>query len=81
MVLYPYSHTYLLFGTGFVIFSSSCWFRTLYTFCSRILVIRADIHKMLVKIAASKDSDQTASDEVYFSHNVPQQLRSNGDEA
>ena len=38
-------------------------FRTLFSFCSQMLVIRAGSHKMFFRIANREDPDQTASSE------------------
>ena len=42
-------------------------FRTLFSFCSKKMVIRAGIHKMLVRITNRGDPDQTASEEAVWS--------------
>ena len=43
---------------------------TLISFCPQMWVIRAAIHKMLVRIANREDPDQTASSEAVLSWSV-----------
>ena len=42
----------------------------LFLFSTKMLVIRAGIHKMLVRIANREDPDQTASSEAVWSESV-----------
>ena len=43
----------------------------LFLFSTKMLIIRAGIHKMLVRIANSRDPDQTASAEAVWSGSTP----------